>query len=123
MGTENDMPHLEKLDFREQYKVFYDFFKHLTTLSTGSILLLATLLKDLFKSPEWSPLVAVSFVCFTLTILGSVVSMLMFGSQVVHQKAPEGGSANFLIGFLIAVGILFFAAVLALVMFTLKNLM
>ena len=40
--------------YLEEQKLVFEFAKHMTTLSTGTIVLLATFLKDVFKQPEWS---------------------------------------------------------------------
>ena len=44
----------------ESWKLQYDIYKHLTTLSTGSILLLITFLEKLFARPIWKWLVIVA---------------------------------------------------------------
>jgi hypothetical protein len=49
--------------YLEEQKVALDFIKHLTTLATGTVVLLATFLKDLFKRPEWPWLVPLAFAC------------------------------------------------------------
>jgi len=49
MKTEKDS---EKAD-QEGEKLYFDSMKHLTTLSTGSVLLLVTFLEKLFSSPRW----------------------------------------------------------------------
>lgn len=45
---------------QEGEKLYFDSMKHLTTLNTGSVLLLVTFLEKLFSSPRWRVLVAVS---------------------------------------------------------------
>jgi hypothetical protein len=54
----------EEINELEIFKQSVDFFKHLTTLDTGSILLLAAFLEKLFSNPHWKILVAVSFFGF-----------------------------------------------------------
>jgi hypothetical protein len=59
-------------------KLGFDYFKHLTTLSTGSIVLLGSLLEKLFAEPAWKPLVYLSFAAFVICIVASVFAMLSF---------------------------------------------
>ena len=60
----------------EGSKLYYDVMKHLTTLSTGSILLLVTFLEKLFVNPKWRLLIAVTLVFFILSIITGFMSMI-----------------------------------------------
>jgi len=108
----------------EGFKLLHDTFKHLTTLSTGSILLLSTFLKDIFKSPEWSWLVAVSIIFFLASTIASVIVMIAFGDTVYNK----GGSLSVpglerIAGPCVAVSwATFLLGMVALVVFSLKNL-
>lgn len=111
---------LEKAQ-EEGNKLLYDTTKHLTTLCTGSLLLLVTFLEKLFSSPLWKPLVAAAFVCLFLSLISSVVTMLAIGDRVYQASDQDkdaertllfGGGAS-LIGFLLGV--------LCLVAFALRN--
>ena len=62
--------------FFEAQKLGYDTVKHLTTLSSGTIIILATFLGDLFKVPEWKILVPCIFGLFTLSIILSIITMV-----------------------------------------------
>lgn len=73
----------EKAD-QEGEKLFYDSMKHLTTLNTGSILLLVTFLEKLFGNPRWKALIAVSLISFVASIVCSVSSMLQSANHVKH---------------------------------------
>ncbi len=55
--------------------MLYDLFKHITTLSTGILLILITFLEKLFQTPTAKYLVGISFVCFTITIIFSLITM------------------------------------------------
>src|SRR6516164_6226858 len=74
----------------EGYKLVHDTFKHLTTLSTGSVVLLATFLKDLFQHPGWPWLVAISLFLFLVSTVASVIVMLAIGDLV----GSDGGSLS-----------------------------
>lgn len=49
----------------------FEYLQYLTTLSTGSILLIATFWEKLSAKPAWKPAVALSLAGFMLTVLSS----------------------------------------------------
>ncbi len=59
----------------ESIKLLYDLFKHITTLSTGILLILIAFLEKLFQTPTAKFLVGISFACFTITIIFSLITM------------------------------------------------
>ena len=102
-------------------RLFHDTFRHLTTLSTGSILLLATFVKDLFPVPEWSFLVGVSFGFLIVSIVSSVFMMALIAYYFGGGERPsKGGITVILIG-LIGVAGGFILGIVAMVAFALKN--
>lgn len=71
---------------QESEKLFFDSMKHLTTLSTGSILLLVTFLEKFFKErPEWKTLVVLALGSFVLSILCAVSSMFQSANFVKYS--------------------------------------
>ena len=50
---ESEQSHYDRGGEAEFRKLWSDYLKHLTTLSTGSILLIATFLEKLFSQPRW----------------------------------------------------------------------
>jgi hypothetical protein len=72
----------------EGLRLNYDTFKHLTTLSTGSILILVTFLEKLFLNPHWKILVAMAFVCFIVTNLSSVRLMVLSATIIKIRVRP-----------------------------------
>lgn len=83
MSDVNTEKNREEAD-QEGEKLFFDSMKHLTTLNTGSILLLVTFLEKLFSNPRWKALIAVSLICFVISIVCSVSSMLQSANHVKH---------------------------------------
>jgi hypothetical protein len=71
----------------EGTKLYYDLFKHLTTLSTGSILLLATLIESLFPNPQWRYLVVIALISFIISTLSAVLMMLFQAGAVLAMRA------------------------------------
>jgi hypothetical protein len=105
---------------QEGSKLYYDTFKHLTTLSTGSILLLATFLTDVFDAPEWTNLIGWVFASFILSIVSSVIVMTSLSYVVISEKLPAGAAILFGLNFLTA-ALGFLSGVILLSLFALKN--
>jgi hypothetical protein len=57
----------------ESYRAERDFYKHLTTLSTASVVLIATFLVKVFPNPDWKDLVNVSLSGFAVSVVGCAV--------------------------------------------------
>jgi hypothetical protein len=57
----------------ESYRAERDFYKHLTTLGTASVILIATFLIKVFPTPEWRELVNVSLSGFAISVVGCAV--------------------------------------------------
>jgi hypothetical protein len=57
----------------ESYRAERDFYKHMTTLSTASVILIATFLEKVFPNPEWTDLVNVSLSGFAVSVVGCAV--------------------------------------------------
>lgn len=67
--------HADRLD---RMKLLYDLSKHITTLATGTLLLMTGLFEKVFKTPVWKSLAQYSIVLFAASIVASVVAMLGF---------------------------------------------
>lgn len=108
----------------EGRKLYYDLFKHLTTLSSGSILLLVAFKEKLFPDSaviEWNDLMGIAFFLFLLCIVSSVFTMGSYAAAVVDpSEASSIGDTS-----IIAVGVStlsFLGAFVALTAFAMKNL-
>ena len=112
----------QKVARREGQKLLYDAFKHLTTLSTGSILILATFLEKIFKEEhEWKALIAVVFVGFILSTVSAFITMLALSDSVFNiAEETESGSRMGAMGFRLSLGS-FVVGIASLVAFALKN--
>lgn len=74
----------------ETYKLVFDLMKHLTTLSSGSILILIALVEKVL-SPTFSKVyLTASFVCFCFSIICAIASMLLLGMTAADGKLTEG---------------------------------
>ncbi|MEA2764493.1 MAG: hypothetical protein QOK07_897 [Gemmatimonadaceae bacterium] len=77
----------------ESYRAERDFYKHLTTLSTASVVLIATFLVKVFPNPEWKELVNVSMSGFAVSVVGCAVmyalAVLDTDSELsLHKQMP-----------------------------------
>ncbi|PCK33672.1 hypothetical protein [Pseudoalteromonas piscicida] len=103
----------------EQQKVALDYIKHLTTLSTGSILLLTLLLEKFFSTPNSEWLVLLTFGCFTGAIL--FLSFAAFGVLLSIRGEVKSSVQHFTaISFIIGI-ICFIVALISLSGFALVN--
>ena len=103
----------------EGEKLLFDLSKHLTTLCTGSILVMIALLEKLFKeNVQWKPLVLISFAAFLFSIGYAVNTMTGIGLGMEGSR-PSGVTVK--INLLIQVAT-FGLGILSLMIFVLKNL-
>jgi hypothetical protein len=77
----------------ESYRAERDFYKHLTSLSTASVILIATFLEKAFPDPEWSGLVNVSLGAFAVSVVGCAImyalAVLDTDSELsLHKQMP-----------------------------------
>lgn len=76
---------LEKM--KEIQPIKFDYFKHLTTLSTGSILILVAFLEKVFTAPQIVELALVSIGCFAVCVVGSLLAFPKASDIVVYITA------------------------------------
>ena len=110
----------------EQYTALYDYLKHLSTLSTGSILVITAFLEKLFTQPEWKISVGISLVGFLLTVVGviifhsiTVIEQTLYSED--ESNIPDWLGMTGLISILIS-WFSFIVAIVSMTVFALKNL-
>ena len=103
----------------EGLKHYFEFFKHLTTINTGSILLLIAFLERLFKNPEWSALIGVSLIGFIVSLIACLVGMWL-SSTLLAGEAGQGEVIAGSISWLVCV-VGFISGIISLVIFAFKN--
>jgi len=84
---EPNMPQENEDRVLESLKLDHESFKHLTTVSTGSILILAAFLEKLLKAPELKWLIPLTFFALIVAAYTSVVQMFQIshaGVLAVH---------------------------------------
>lgn len=106
---------------QEGWKLQYDIYKHLTTLSTGSIILVVTFLEKLFKNPVGKGLVITALCSLFLCIFGSFFVMNILASQIREMEADERYEKRH--GLIIGSAlILFLLGIVSLILFAVINL-
>jgi len=119
--SRNTRDESEKDYLLKRVELATNYIKHISTISTGSIFLLVTLLDTLFSNPEWKALVGVSLVGFMLTIVCGVITFTTElaktgpqGLSVKGEVLDASATAVMWLSFIVAIG--------CLVVFGLKNL-
>ena len=106
----------------EAYTTAFDYLKHISSLCTGSILLIVAFLEKLFSNPEWKFLIAVSLVSFLTCIIGTIGGQAAV-IEFIDKEATVAKWAKPLAGVSFAtVWMFFIVGLLSLVVFALKNL-
>ena len=80
--------------FYEAMKYHHGYYKHMMTLSVGSILIIVTLLEGIFKKPEGIFAIIISLFGFVICLLGALVMLggycnvggLIF---IIYIKIPD----------------------------------
>lgn len=111
----------EKSD-QEGEKLYFDSMKHLTTLNTGSVLLLVTFMEKFFNNPRWKSLIAVSLVSFVISILCSVSSMFQSANHIKYSGKFRRLETRIKSVVYYSSLITFLVGIIGLVIFALRNL-
>jgi uncharacterized membrane protein len=101
----------DKHDFM---KMLVEYLRHITALSTGSIVLMASFLEKIFPRPHWKFAVVISFLGFMIAVASSVLVysvVVFYENPTKHREytpdwaATMGGLGMFMtwIGFMIGV--------------------
>ena len=103
--------------------MMFDLFKHLTTLSTGSLLLVLAFVDKMFPNPEYKFLLIAVFVLFGICILGSLLAMFMLPMLVITGSKPEKEiERSILAGAIVCSIFTFFLGIVALMVFVGMNM-
>lgn len=107
---------------RESSKLFFDLFKHLTTLSAGSIVVLTGLLSTLFSNTEWKWLIITTLGAFVITTLSSIVAMFFMASMIKGDTNMSLLSTKMVTNCILVTGGSFVISLLMLIVFATKNI-
>ena len=107
----------------EQRKAWSEYIKHLTTLSTGSLILLAAFLEKLFPQPMWKGLVVVALCGFTISIIASVIGYSLLVINFPGVAKPADSDGNIWATAIIVALSCFILSIVSLGAFAIKNLL
>lgn len=110
----------------EFYKSMHEFLRHLSTLSTGAILILSAFMKHVFATPIWKSALAISVFCFLITVVASVASYL-FILKFLPRESPKRNLVKweinvFAYSFMIAL-VSFALGMVSLALFLIRNIL
>ena len=105
----------------EAYTSLLDYLRHISSLSTGSILLIVAFLEKLFVDPEWRICIGISLISFLLTIIATVAAQA-FVVEHIDYKNPSVKIARFTGLIIICMWGFFLIGLISLIAFALKNL-
>lgn len=108
-------------DRSDTFKTLFEFFKHLTTLSSGSILVILALAEKFIKQPVDVTFLFRSMFCFCVAIVTSLVAMGVLAFHAAGDK-PSNGAVKLLAWGTVMSGIGFFGGMVMLAMAVLRVL-
>jgi hypothetical protein len=73
---------MEKM--KEVQRIQYNYFKHLTTLSTGSILIIVAFLEKVFSEPTGIFLSIISIIALALCLIGSLLALPLPANIIMY---------------------------------------
>lgn len=117
----NESGELHKTISEEGQKQLFESLKHLTTLSSGSIVLLATFLEKVFRNTEWKFLIGIIFVSLSISLFCSVAAMFLLSYYHVKIEKMAKNAFNMAMKHLSVAYLSFFVGILSLVILAVKN--
>jgi hypothetical protein len=105
----------------ERTKHQIDYVKHMTTLSTGSILLLATFLEKLFSKPNWKILIPISFSGFIVSTIASIIAHTVLVLSDEFGGEGTKGEKTLVALSLVLMWVSFLVGVICLGIFSIRN--
>ncbi|MEK6280133.1 MAG: hypothetical protein AABN95_07235 [Acidobacteriota bacterium] len=104
----------------EHFTFVFDYLKHLTTLSTGAIVLQVAFLEKAFQHPRWKAFITISLLSFAASIIGSTVAhTLTLGSW---SEGWDRGTLGINTVAVLATWVGFLVGILAFTVFAIKNI-
>lgn len=96
----------------KQSQLAFDYAKHLTTLDTASVILMAGLFERIFACPVNKNLIVIMFACFLMSLLASLLVMgivLVSQSPTLTNSSKSHITMRWVMGSLLVAVLLFFA--------------
>jgi len=105
----------------ESCKLFFELFKHLTTLSSSTVVISGTFIGNVFKNPECTVLIVITFICFISCILFGVLGMFVMASHSRGKESSMSLLLNLASSSLLIGAILFISGFITFSTFIVKN--
>lgn len=109
-------------DLIERMKLLYDLNKHITTLSAGTLLLMAGLFDKVFKSPSWKALAGNAAASFAIAIVCCLIAMFGFATYSRKTLGTEEDPINFAAKWFVCALCAFIVGVCSFTVFALRNI-
>jgi hypothetical protein len=102
-----------------------EYLRHITTLSTGSVVIISTFLEKIFTRPVWKAAIVVSLAGFILSILAATIvySLALVYERATSDRESPGWVALVGGGSLFGTWIGFLIGIVGLSAFAVKNLL
>lgn len=84
--------------YKDSCRLYFDFFKHLTTLSTGSIVILATFMSKVLDLLASNKPVKIILVALAVSIASSVFAMFVLASHIQGRQERMESNVNLITG-------------------------
>jgi hypothetical protein len=111
-------------DTRLEYaKILFEYLRHLATLSTGSILLIAAFLEKVFPQRAWTAMAIIALFGFIISVVGTVIAYTLYLPSV-HSNQPMSETKKNIFGWgLVLAWGGFLLGIICLTVFAIKNLL
>jgi hypothetical protein len=107
---------------QDYHKVLYEYLRHLSTLSTGAIVLVGLIIEKVFPQPIWRPLIVLSVASFLFSVVTTVTAYtLIVFNHPGQRRAPESWEKNVTAGAIALTWLSFLVGISALAIFILRN--
>jgi len=105
----------------EGSRLFHETFKHISTLSTGSIVLLVTFFEK-HQVLQWKVSAIIALAGFVMSTLGAVLLLMFLSKDVSIRSVPTPRDWLFTVGSWIT-SIVFVLSIFSLTLFAIRNLL
>lgn len=112
---------IDKAISEEGQKQLFESLKQLATLSSGSIVLLATFWEKVFQNAEWKFLIGIIFVSLSISLFFSLAAMFFLSYSHVKIDKMAEHAFKMAIKHLSVAYLSFFVGILSLVILAIKN--
>ena len=119
---------IDIIDRKVEYaKAVADYFKHLTTLSTGAIILIPAFLEKVFTNPVYRGCVTLSLIGFIASVVGTTTVYSLHLMLTFPRDEKDGATVGLFTAWVLIVGLIaawggFLVGIVSLGVFAINNL-